>query len=51
MQRLLNVDPSTVELLKNRGVVVNVTETTEAVDIYNALTDTEPATGFFHSTC
>ena len=47
----LQVDPSTLELLRARGVPVHVAETTEAVRLYNELAVTEPVGGLFHSTC
>jgi hypothetical protein len=51
MQHQLQVDARTLELLAERGVAVQVCETTEAVRIYNELAATQPVGGLFHSTC
>jgi hypothetical protein len=52
MQLQLQVDPSTVELLEQRGVTVHIAETTEAVQVYNDLAANGAAVaGLFHSTC
>ncbi|GAA4587688.1 hypothetical protein BJY16_008306 [Actinoplanes octamycinicus] len=51
MDLVLQVDPATLELLRERGVEVHVAETTEAVRIYNGLAGTVAVGGLFHSTC
>ncbi|GGN71751.1 hypothetical protein GCM10010112_39340 [Actinoplanes lobatus] len=51
MQMRLEVDPATLELLRNRGVTVHVAETGEAVRLYNDLAGSQPVGGLFHSTC
>jgi hypothetical protein len=52
MDQQLEVDPSTLELLANRGIPVHVVETREAAKIYNDLIDTDnPVGALFHSTC
>jgi hypothetical protein len=51
MLRRLHVHPRTVQFLEDRGVTVNVAETTAAVRIYNDLADSEPVAGLFHTTC
>ncbi|WP_229075136.1 Mth938-like domain-containing protein [Actinoplanes sp. DH11] len=52
MQRQLQVDPRTHDLLNERGITVHEAETTEAVKIYNDLAANGVAVaGLFHSTC
>jgi hypothetical protein len=51
MEKRLEIDPRTRELLAARAVPVHVAETTDAVRIYNELAVTEPVGGLFHSTC
>lgn len=52
MERRLETDPSTFDLLRERGVAVHQAETTEAVRIYNELAAAgEAVAGLFHSTC
>lgn len=51
MLQRLRVAASTLALLEDRGVVVQVDETSAAVDTYNKLTETDPVGGLFHSTC
>ena len=51
MQLMLQTCPETLELLKNKGVSFHVKETTDAVELYNKLTENEPVGGLFHSTC
>ncbi|MEU8283331.1 Mth938-like domain-containing protein [Micromonospora sp. NPDC048905] len=52
MQLQLQVDARTLRLLEERGVAVHVAQTTEAVQIYNALATSGTAVaGLFHSTC
>jgi hypothetical protein len=51
MDLKLNVDPTTLAFLKERGVIVHVAETRQAVDLYNALAETTSVGGLFHSTC
>ena len=51
MHEQLGVDPATIDLLEQRGIVWHRAETTEAVAIYNRLAATEPVGGLFHSTC
>ena len=47
----LHVCPQTLDLLAVRGVAVHVLQTEEAVTVYNALQETLPVGGLFHSTC
>jgi hypothetical protein len=51
MQTQLNVDPSTLEFLKAKGIEVHVAETASAVVLYNKLAEECPVGGLFHSTC
>jgi hypothetical protein len=51
MEQRLQVDPSTLEFLNERSIVVHVAETHEAVRIYNELADEVMVAGLFHSTC
>jgi len=41
----------TLDLLARKGVVVEVLQTERAVERYNALAETGPVGGLFHSTC
>jgi hypothetical protein len=47
----LGVCPETLELLRARGVAVEVLPTGEAVDQYNRLRERQPAGALIHSTC
>jgi hypothetical protein len=51
MQRRLQVDPHTLDLLAARSVAARVADTREAVRIYNDLADRSQVAGLFHSTC
>jgi hypothetical protein len=51
MDLQLRVDARTVELLEQRGVPTHISETREAVRLYNELAATQPVGGLFHSTC
>ncbi|GLW31743.1 Mth938-like domain-containing protein [Actinoplanes regularis] len=51
MDLVLQVDPATTELLRERDVEVRVAGTEEAVRIYNELAGSTPVGGLFHSTC
>ena len=51
MQLQLQIDLRTLEFLDQRGVTVQVAETTEAARAYNQLATTQPVGGLFHSTC
>jgi len=51
MDLRLQIDPSTLAALQERGVAVHVLGTREAVDLYNKLTEEHPVGGLFHSTC
>jgi hypothetical protein len=52
MDLVLQVAPSTLVHLADRGVEVHVAETLEAVELYNDLVDSAtPVGGLFHSTC
>lgn len=52
MQRRLGVPPETLELLIAKGIKVHVSETTDAVRIYNELAANDISVGgLFHSTC
>ena len=51
MDKMLNVDPATLEYLQRRSVTVHVAETREAARIYNDLAGKIPVGGLFHSTC
>ncbi len=48
---LETICPQTLDLLAARGVAVHVLQTEEAVKVYNALQETLPVGGLFHSTC
>ena len=47
----LQVCSETLESLRSRGVLVHVHQTEEAVRVYNALQESDPVGGLFHSTC
>ncbi len=47
----LQVCPETLAMLAKKGVAVEVLQTEDAVKRYNALRQTEPVGGLFHSTC
>ena len=47
----LQVQDATLEVLDARGVEAHVLQTEEAVERYNALRETRPVGGLFHSTC
>ena len=51
MQLRLGVAPETLDLLRDKGITVHVLPTTEAVEQYNRLAESEPVGGLFHSTC
>jgi hypothetical protein len=51
MQRRLQTCPETLELLQSKGVAYHIEETATAVALYNAVAETEPVGGLFHSTC
>jgi hypothetical protein len=51
-QLQLQTSPSTIELLRGRGVEIHMEETLTAVKLYNDLTDQGIRVGgLFHSTC
>jgi hypothetical protein len=47
----LQVCPQTLDVLANKGVAVEVLQTEEAVERFNALRESVPVGGLFHSTC
>jgi hypothetical protein len=47
----LQVAPTLVRALEERGVTVHIAQTQAAVALYNQLTDEGPVGGLFHSTC
>ncbi len=47
----LDVQPSTLAWLRDKGVEVRVLQTEEAVTCFNELTEIAPVGGLFHSTC
>jgi hypothetical protein len=51
MDLRLEVDPRTLEVLRERGVTAHVLGTREAVDLYNKLAESQTVGGLFHSTC
>ncbi|MFC9297586.1 MTH938/NDUFAF3 family protein [Streptomyces sp. NPDC057011] len=51
MERRLRIMPETLELVRKAGAEVHVAPTSEAVELYNRLAETEPVGGLFHSTC
>ncbi|GII26989.1 hypothetical protein Pmi06nite_04310 [Planotetraspora mira] len=51
MDLVLQTCPETLDLLKQKGIEVFVEETRAAVERYNALAETTPVGGLFHSTC
>ncbi|WP_436529487.1 Mth938-like domain-containing protein [Actinoplanes sp. HUAS TT8] len=51
MDLVLQVDPATLALLRERDVEVHVAGTEDAVRIYNELAATTQVGGLFHSTC
>jgi hypothetical protein len=50
-QGRLQVCPETLGLLQSNSVVVEILATEQAVRRYNAIRETEPVGGLFHSTC
>src|SRR5215469_11037179 len=51
MDKMLHIDPATLEYLEQRSIMVQVAETRAAVEIYNKLAEDTPVGGLFHSTC
>ena len=51
MDLQLQVRQHSLEFLEVKDVTAYVAETTEAVQIYNALAATQRVGGLFHSTC
>ena len=51
MQLALQTCPETLQLLRELGIIYHIEETTEAVQHYNELAQTQPVGGLFHSTC
>lgn len=51
MEGELGVDPTTLQMLADRSIVVHVARTDEAVNLYNELIESTPVGGLFHSTC
>ncbi len=47
----LRVCPETLDLLRDRGIAVQVLQTEKAVARYNELSRRAPVGGLFHSTC
>ncbi|UCH75820.1 MAG: Mth938-like domain-containing protein [Rhodospirillales bacterium] len=47
----LQTRPETLDLLSRKGVAVEVLQTEQAVERYNALAAEGPVGGLFHSTC
>ena len=52
MQHRLQICPETEQLLRQRGIDYRITETKEAVELFNDLSrDGKKVGGIFHSTC
>ncbi|MGW4805337.1 MTH938/NDUFAF3 family protein [Kitasatospora sp. NPDC004272] len=51
MDRVLRIDPATLELLAAAGAEVHTADTRAAVELYHALAATRPTGALFHSTC
>jgi hypothetical protein len=51
MEKRLQVDPATCDYLEQHSIKVHIAETSEAVRIYNDLTEGNLVAGLFHSTC
>ena len=51
MDLVLHTCQETLDLLKQKGIEVFVEETRAAAERYNALAETTPVGGLFHSTC
>ena len=51
LDRRLQVDPCTLDLLAARSVIAHVAETRQAARIYNDLAGSSPVAGQFHATC
>jgi hypothetical protein len=47
----LQVEPETVQMLKDRGIEFHILQSEEAVRVYNELRERLPVGGLFHSTC
>jgi len=51
MDKMLHIDPATLEYLEQLSITVQIAETREAVEIYNKLAEDCLVGGLFHSTC
>ncbi|MFJ1756989.1 MTH938/NDUFAF3 family protein [Kitasatospora sp. NPDC088134] len=51
MDRVLRIDPATLELLAAAGTEVHLADTRAAVGLYNELARSRRVGGLFHSTC
>lgn len=51
MELVLQTCPETIQLLKNKGILVYIEETCKAVELYNVLANNKLVGGLFHSTC
>jgi hypothetical protein len=51
MDQRLQVDPGTLQMLRERGTPTHVLPTEDAARLYNELRETELVGGLFHSTC
>jgi len=51
MKKCLHVPRETLDFLKEREIAAHVLPTTEAVQLYNQLAETDPVGGLFHTTC
>jgi hypothetical protein len=47
----LKTHPATLDMLRQRGITVQVLQTEVAIEAYNALVDAEPVGALIHSTC
>ncbi len=51
VEERLQVQPETVQMLRDRGIEFHILQTEEAVKLYNELRGRRAVGGLFHSTC
>jgi hypothetical protein len=51
MWKMLQVEPQTLQMLKDKEIEVHILQTELAAKLYNKLRETYPVGGLFHSTC
>ncbi len=51
MWKMLQVEPQTLQMLKEKGIEVHILQTELAAKLYNKFRETDSVGGLFHSTC